>query len=161
MYLRTLLFHEQLTWQGDVFAVLMIALGATLFSSWVFGIINNREIEIRQRTEQLAALHDAALALTTELDLGLVLQKVVDLSRALVNAKYGALGVLEDNGEYIEQFITSGITPEQRALLGEPPRRGSALMSSLIVSSRACGRSTVTCSPTPNHLTECSVWSAR
>jgi two-component system, NarL family, sensor histidine kinase DevS len=128
---RNLLFGEQRNLVSDIFALAMIGLGATLFSTWVFGIIDNREAEIQRRNEELSALHDAALTLTTELDLAAVLQKVVDLSRALVHARYGALGVLDEKGEYIDQFITSGITPEQRARLGAPPR-GHGLLGLLI-----------------------------
>jgi signal transduction histidine kinase len=131
LLLRTYLFHEQRTLEGDVFALFAIALGASIFSVWIFGIVDNREAEISRRTKQLAALHAAALALTTELDLAVVLQKVVDLSRELVDAKYGALGVLDEKGMYIQQFVTSGITPEERARLGEPPQ-GRGLLGLLI-----------------------------
>jgi signal transduction histidine kinase len=131
LLVRTIAFSETRSLAGDFFALLAIGLGAFLFSTWVFGLIDQREVEIHRRSEQLTALHEAALALTTELELGTVLQKVVDLSRNLVNAKYGALGVLDEAGQYIEQFITSGITPEQRAVLGDPPR-GHGLLGALI-----------------------------
>lgn len=129
--LRTIFFDEHRTVEGDLFAIGVMALGAIIFSNWVFGIVDNREKQIQQRTEQLNALREASLALTTELELGTVLQRVVDLSRALVGAKYGALGVLDKQSKYIEQFITSGITPEQRARLGDPPR-GHGLLGAII-----------------------------
>ncbi len=132
---RSVLFGEARNLIADLFALAVVAVAATVFSSWIFEIIETREVEIRRRTEQLSALHDAALTLTTELDLATVLQKVVDLSRTLVNARYGALGVLDEKGEYIDQFITSGISPEQRALLGEPPR-GHGLLGLLIKEGR-------------------------
>lgn len=131
LYVRSELFHETRTPEGDIFGVVLITLGAALFSIWIFNIVEEREAEIKLRSEQLRALHDAALTLTTELDLAAVLQKVVELARELVHAQYGALGVLEANGEFIEQFITSGITPEQRAKLGALPR-GHGLLGVLI-----------------------------
>lgn len=131
LFLRAYLFQEQRTLAGDILSVLAITLGATVFSIWTFRIVENREAEIQRRTQQLSALHSAALTLTTELDLGLVLQKVVDLSRDLVHAKYGALGVLDEKGTSIEQFITSGISSEQRANLGAPPQ-GHGLLGLLI-----------------------------
>lgn len=70
----------------------------------------------------LEAVRQASLALTTDLDLNSVLQKVVDGCRALVHARYGALGVLDEEGKQIEQFITSGVTPEEWARIGPPPR---------------------------------------
>ena len=54
-------------------------------------------------------------------DLNTVLQEVVDGARSLTDARYGVVGVFDDSGRNRE-FITSGITPEQRQLLGEPPR---------------------------------------
>jgi signal transduction histidine kinase len=131
LYLRTVFFAEQRTTEGDIFALILLGIGAAIFSHWVFSIIENREAEIKHRTDQLGALHDAALALTTELDLGAVLQKVVDYARTLVDARYGALGVLDDQGEHIVQFIVSGLTPEQRAKMLAPPR-GHGLLGAII-----------------------------
>ena len=132
---RSWLFGEARNLIADLFALALMAVAATVFSTWIFEIIETREAEIRRRTEELTALHDAALTLTTELDLATVLQKVVDLSRTLAHARYGALGVLDEKGEYIDQFITSGISPEQRARLGEPPR-GHGLLGLLIKEGR-------------------------
>lgn len=128
---RNLVFRETRTLAGDIVALAAIGVGAALFSAWIFGIVDEREAEIQQRSQQLTALHDAAVTLTTELDLPAVLQKVVQLARELVHAQYGALGVLADDGRYIEQFITSGITPEQRKKLGALPR-GHGLLGVLI-----------------------------
>src|SRR5262245_23982967 len=50
-----------------------------------------------------------------------VLQIIVDQIRPLVGARYAALGIVGAGGA-IERFITSGITQEQRALIGDPPR---------------------------------------
>ncbi len=131
-----LFFPATWNFQAAIFELAAMALAATLFSFWIFQIVQEREREVQRRSQQLTALHDAAIALTTELELTTVLQKVVDLSRDLVSARYGALGVLEENGRYIEQFITSGITPEQRALLGVPPR-GHGLLGALIHEGKA------------------------
>jgi two-component system sensor histidine kinase DevS len=75
----------------------------------------------RRRSEQLAALNDAGMSLASELSLAAVLQKVVDLSRNVVQARYGALGVLDAEGQ-IGEFVTSGITAHERARIGQPPR---------------------------------------
>jgi two-component system, NarL family, sensor histidine kinase DevS len=128
---RAYLFHEPHILEADIFSLFVIALGASLFSVWIFSIVDNREAEIHRRTEQLSALHAAALTLTTELDISVVLQRVVDLSCELVNAKYGALGVLDEKGSQIQQFITSGITAGERARIGEPPH-GHGLLGLLI-----------------------------
>ncbi len=131
LVMRSMLFDEQRSLAGDVFALCAIGLGASVFSFWIFGIVDRQEQETRARAQQLASLHDAAVALTTELDLNVVLQKVVDLARALVNARYGALGVLGHDGQFIEQFITAGLSAEEREAMGVPPR-GHGLLGVLI-----------------------------
>lgn len=117
--------------EGNVYAVLAVALGATIFSILFFNVIERREEELRQRGNQIEALHEAALALTTELNLQAVLQKMVDISRSLLNSKYGALGVIEHGTSQILQFITSGITSEDRARIGAPPT-GHGLLGVII-----------------------------
>ncbi len=89
----------------------------------------------RARTAQLAALNEAGLSLASELSLEAVLQKVVDLSRGVVRARYGALGVLNEKGE-IGQFVTSGITPELRAQIGKLPE-GKGLLGVIMRDGKA------------------------
>lgn len=74
----------------------------------------------QQQTARLWALHEASLALTSDLALENVLQRVVDLSRNLLNARYGALGVIGEDGK-LNQFITSGISPQVHAAIGRLP----------------------------------------
>ena len=50
-----------------------------------------------------------------------MLQRIVELAVELTDARYGALGVLTPDGRRIEEFITVGITPEERAAIGDPP----------------------------------------
>jgi signal transduction histidine kinase len=76
--------------------------------------------ETDAQDRQLRALSAAALALSSDFDLTSVLQRVVDLSRQVIGARYGALAVLGPGGT-IADFITSGIAPEVRARLGPPP----------------------------------------
>lgn len=113
-------WHDEL--QANLYATLAVALGAIAFSILFFAVIERREAEINQSNRNLEALHQAALALTTEIDLQLVLQKVVDLSRELLHAKYGALGVADLETNRIRQFITAGIGEEERLRIGPPPQ---------------------------------------
>jgi len=121
----------ELAVEYDLAALTALVMAALTFWLLVFSLVESREEEIRQRTQQLEALHSAALALTTELDLSTVLQKVVDLSRGLVNARYGAVGVLAPDGKHIAQFITSGLSEEERGEIGELPQ-GFGLLGMLI-----------------------------
>lgn len=62
----------------------------------------------------------SGLALATELDLPIVLRRIVELAVELTNATYGALGVLGSSGS-IEEFITVGVTNQERTAIGDPP----------------------------------------
>ncbi len=75
------------------------------------------------------------MALASELSLDAVLLRIVELAVDLTGARYGALGVLSPDGRTIEEFITVGITPEERAALGDPPT-GHGLLGALIREAR-------------------------
>jgi two-component system, NarL family, sensor histidine kinase DevS len=76
-------------------------------------------------------LIEAGMVLASELALDAVLQRIVELAADLTDARYGALGVLTQDGSRIEDFITVGITDEERARLGDPPT-GHGLLGVLI-----------------------------
>ena len=67
------------------------------------------------------ALSDAVLAIAAEHAVEPVLQKLVDAARELAGARYAAIGVPDDEGGFA-QFITSGMSDELIASLGELPR---------------------------------------
>jgi len=76
-------------------------------------------------------LLDAGMILASELSIDTVLQRIVELAVDLTAATYGAVGVLTPDGESIEEFITVGITAEERAAIGDPPI-GHGLLGALI-----------------------------
>jgi signal transduction histidine kinase len=80
-------------------------------------------------------LIEAGMALVSELSLDAVLLRIVELAVDLTGARYGALGVLAADGRSIEEFITVGITVEERAALGDPPT-GHGLLGALIREAR-------------------------
>ena len=80
-------------------------------------------------------LIEAGMNLASELSLDAVLQRMVELAVELTDARYGALGVLAPDGASIQEFITVGITAEERTALGEPPR-GHGLLGALIRDAR-------------------------
>ncbi len=102
-------------------AVGVFLLGAVGFSWAVFRILGRLQSHLVERTELLAALHHAGLSLSSELSLGPLLQKFVDIAREITGSRYGALGVLGPDGR-IEEFITSGLTAEERAAIGPVPQ---------------------------------------
>ena len=76
-------------------------------------------------------LLDTGLALAAELSLSLLLQRIVDLAVELTDARFGAVGVLSPNGSDLSDFITSGLTDDERAAIGELPR-GQGILGLLI-----------------------------
>ena len=82
------------------------------------------------------ALSDAIGGIAGILTVEDVLQLIVDRVRELVGARYAALGILGPDHVRIERFITSGITPEQRRLLGDPPQ-GHGLLGLIIKEGRS------------------------
>ena len=70
---------------------------------------------------QLSRLSDASLRITSSLELGTILQATIDSARLLTDAQYGALLTFDDRGN-VQDFFTSGITPEERQRVGELPK---------------------------------------
>lgn len=86
--------------------------------------------EARKQSERLRVLNEVGISLTAERSLEAVLQKVVDLSRELVGATYGALALLHEDGR-MDRFLTSGLGPEARERIGPPPK-GAGLLGALL-----------------------------
>ncbi len=92
------------------------------------GLSLEEDARLKRETEALRArlswLSEATLRVTEDLDLGTVLQEVIDGARWLTGARYGALLILDRLGG-IEDLITSGITPEEaEAIRAEPKGLG-------------------------------------
>ncbi|MFO7632353.1 MAG: GAF domain-containing sensor histidine kinase [Caldilinea sp.] len=119
--MRTLIWRQPISLAATFVELLIIAIGATAFANWVAVNLERREAEIRRRSEHLEALRRAGLALTTELEIGNVLQQVVDQSRSLVEARYGALAVMGPDGRTVEQFYTSGLSSEVHSRMQNAP----------------------------------------
>ncbi len=69
------------------------------------------------RNDQLL---DSVLVLASNLSIQVVLQRIIELAVKLTNARYGALGVVGSDGRLLD-FITTGITPEERLAIGPLP----------------------------------------
>jgi two-component system, NarL family, sensor histidine kinase DevS len=72
-----------------------------------------------QLEERLAALHQASLELVGNLSLDVVLERIVQMAREQVNARYAALGVVDDQGDLM-RFIPVGMEPD---VIGEIPHQ--------------------------------------
>lgn len=92
-----------------------------------------RASSARASQERLSSLLDAVLAVSSNLELSEVLHRIVVVACELVDATYGALGVLGPSGEELVEFVTHGLTAEEREAIGPLPR-GHGLLG-LIISS--------------------------
>ncbi len=81
-------------------------------------------------TSQLNALDQAVRGISGVLDLDRVLQLITDHVRDLAAAQYAAIGIVDAQGA-IERFITSGISDEDRARIGDLPH-GRGLLGLII-----------------------------
>ena len=82
--------------------------------------------------ERLRVLLDAVVGIASDLELPSVLERIVRAACQLADARYGALGVLGPDRR-LSEFITYGLTEEQRAKIGDLPR-GHGVLGLLIES---------------------------
>lgn len=81
---------------------------------------------------RLAQLVDAVLLIGSDLSLPDVLHRIVEAAVALVDARYGALGVLDAAGHGLSEFVNVGLTDEQIEGIGPLPE-GHGILGLLIV----------------------------
>jgi len=80
---------------------------------------------------QLRTLIELGHRVLEEPELEPVLEQVITVARELTGAHYAALGVLNDRRDGLERFLTTGMDPQTRRELGEPPR-GHGVLGELI-----------------------------
>jgi len=79
----------------------------------------------------MAALLDSVMAISAGLELSEVLDRIVKVACELLGARYGALGVLGPDGKHLAEFVTQGLTPQERDAIGGLPR-GHGVLGLLI-----------------------------
>ena len=81
---------------------------------------DERDQQIEALRDRLSRLSEASLRINESLDFETVLQGVLDSARALTNARYGVITLLDDSGQ-IQDFLSSGLTPEESRGLWDLP----------------------------------------
>lgn len=81
---------------------------------------------------QLQRLLDAVLATSAELRLPVVLRRMVEAATELVGARYGALGVLDELGTGLSDFVTVGVDEDMIEVIGHLPE-GKGVLGTLII----------------------------
>ncbi|MFI1888665.1 sensor histidine kinase [Streptomyces jumonjinensis] len=92
--------------------------------------LQSRIDEARGSRDRLNGLLEAVLSVGRELDLPQVLHGIVEAAVVLVDAGYGALGVIGD-GQRLDRFLTVGVDGAARTRIGDPPC-GHGLLGELI-----------------------------
>jgi len=86
--------------------------------------------------ERLRGLVHAGIALSSELSLDDLLQKLTETAAELTGARYAALGVIDQSGTALERFVHTGIDSETVAAIGDLPR-GRGILGALIADARS------------------------
>jgi len=88
-----------------------------------------------KQVDRLRVLVDAGIALSSELSLDALLQRIVETAAELTGAHYAALGVIDKSGQLLERFFTTGVDRETYDAIGGVPR-GRGILGVLIREAR-------------------------
>src|SRR5688500_10178190 len=99
--------------------------------------VQERLAEIVATRDRMQGLLDAVLAVGSGLELDATLRRIVQAAVDLVDARYGALGVLGPDGG-LSRFTHVGLDEATRARRGSLPE-GQGLLGQLIIGERPCG----------------------
>jgi two-component system, NarL family, sensor histidine kinase DevS len=80
---------------------------------------------------RLARLIDVGRSLLSELDLDVVLDRVLETAADLTGARYAAVGILDDNRRELARFLTRGVDDATHRAIGDLPR-GRGILGVLI-----------------------------
>jgi signal transduction histidine kinase len=81
--------------------------------------------------QRLRRLLEVGRSLVSELDLEVVLDRVLEVARELTGARYAALGILDERRQELERFLTRGIDTDTHRAIGDLPR-GHGILGVLI-----------------------------
>ncbi len=81
--------------------------------------------------DRLRVLVRAGIALSSELSLDALLQRIIESAAELTGARYAALGVIDKTGTSLEQFVTTGFDLQTHAAIGDLPQ-GRGILGVLI-----------------------------
>jgi signal transduction histidine kinase len=82
--------------------------------------------------KQLLRLLDAVMAIGSEQSLADALRRITETAADLVDAEYAALGVLDESGSRLAEFITVGLSEEETERIGPRPE-GHGILGLLIL----------------------------
>jgi signal transduction histidine kinase len=95
---------------------------------------------------KLRRLVQAILILDAELNLPVVLRRIIEEACELVDAEFGALGVLTEDGLALDQFLTVGLSSESERTIGPRPT-GRGVLGTLIADDKPLRLANIADSP--------------
>lgn len=84
---------------------------------------------------QLNQLLDAVMAIGSGLELPALLRRIIESATELAAARYGALGVLDETGTRLAQFLTVGVDDDTHRAVGHLPE-GHGILGLLILDAK-------------------------
>src|SRR3954471_9102280 len=91
----------------------------------------SRVTQIRATRDRVQQLLQGVLAVSGGLELDQVLSTIISTATELVDAQYGALGVIDSGGDRLERVVTVGLGPGDIDAIGPYPT-GMGLLGQLI-----------------------------
>jgi signal transduction histidine kinase len=122
------------SWGGLVVLVVLWGMVLTGGAHILFGSLSDANQLLTRQNRELLALHHASLEIESEVDLEVVLRRIVEEARGVLAAKYGGLTYFHKNSE-IAEFITLGFDhpkgaipdPVGHGVIGAVTREGGVL----------------------------------
>jgi signal transduction histidine kinase len=109
------------SWQGRLLFAGVVGMCVIFLVGAAFTVMSRMQERLTLRNRELLALDRAARDIYGELSLETILQKVIDQARVLLDAKYGAISVIDESGQIL-QFLSSGLPREVMERIGAPPQ---------------------------------------
>ncbi|GAB2838879.1 two-component system sensor histidine kinase [Actinocorallia aurea] len=86
---------------------------------------------VRSTRDRVHSLLEAVVSIGSDLDLETALGRITEAAATLVDARYGALGVISGDGEHLVQFVTTGVDESEITAIGHWPH-GHGILGLLI-----------------------------
>lgn len=120
-FTRSQLEPYLVSWEGRLLFAGVVAMCVIFLVGAAFTVMSRMQERLALRNRELLALDRAARDIYGELSLETILQKVIDQARVLLDAKYGAISIVDGTGQIL-QFLSSGLPRQVRDRIGHPPQ---------------------------------------
>jgi signal transduction histidine kinase len=97
----------------------------------LLGELQTRLAAVATTRDRVHALLEAVVEVGGDLDLQVVLHRIAEAAATLVDAEYGALGVISEDGRGLSQFLVVGVDPAMVQTIGSLPE-GHGVLGQLI-----------------------------